>query len=406
MKRVIVFSPGMRLTALECTRGMIALPNVKLGIISIQQAQAFPDDIKAKTSAHYRIQDPLNADQIETACRAIAQQMGGLDCLIGIHEDFQIVLGEVRDRLGISGVGRDVAMNFRDKDRMKTVLRNHGIPCAKHQLAKSPDQVRQFIQDVGLPLVAKPPAGMGSRGTFRIENAKQVEEYLNQSPPTPSNPIQLEEFIQGNEHSFESFVLNGKTIWHSLTHYYPTPLEVLDNPWIQWAIVLPRELDSDSYTDIRLVADKANNALGLEHGLSHMEWFRRHDKSIAISEVGARPPGAQMMKLNCYAHDVNFFEVWARFMIFGEYTPLERKYAAGSVFLRGMGKGRVKAIHGLDQAQKEIGDLVVHTQLPQMGQYPSSGYEGEGWVIVRHPETNMVKHALKRMLNLIRVELG
>lgn len=406
MKKVIVFAPAMMLTALECTRGIAALSGIQLGIVSVDPARVFPDDIKAKAVAHYRVDNPFNADQIETGCRVIGEQLGGIDCLIGIHEDFQIVLGEVRDRLGIPGVGQSVAMNFRDKDRMKNVLREHGVPCAEHQLVRSADEARAFAHKVGLPLIAKPPTGMGSRGTFRLENDQHLEEYLRHSPPSAESPTQLEEFIQGHEHSFESLVRDGKTVWHSLTHYYPTPLEVLNNPWIQWAIVLPREVDHEAYTDIRAIAEKANQALGLQHGLSHMEWFRRQDGSIAISEVGARPPGAQMMKLNCYAHDVNFFEVWARFMVFGEFTPLERKYAGGTIFLRGMGKGRVKTIHGLEQAQQEIGNLVVHTELPQMGQSSSTGYEGEGWVMVRHPETDVVKHALKRMLDLIRVELG
>ena len=51
-------------------------------------------------------------------------------------------------------------------------------------------------------------------------------------------------------------------------------------------------------------------------------------------------------------------------------------------FLRGQGRGRVKAIHGLEQAQREIGSLVIETDLPRLGQTPSSSYEGEG---LRHP---------------------
>ena len=32
------------------------------------------------------------------------------------------------------------------------------------------------------------------------------------------------------------------------------------------------------------------------------------------------------------------------------------------------------------------------------------GYEGEGWVIVKHPETEVVKKALKILITTIRVE--
>ena len=36
--------------------------------------------------------------------------------------------------------------------------------------------------------------------------------------------------------------------------------------------------------------------LGLQTGMTHMEWFGRPDGSIAIGEIGARPPGAQILK--------------------------------------------------------------------------------------------------------------
>jgi hypothetical protein len=35
-------------------------------------------------------------------------------------------------------------------------------------------------------------------------------------------------------------------------------------------------------------------------------------------------------------------------------------------------------VHGLAEAQREIGDLVVEARLPHAGQSPSGTYEGEG----------------------------
>jgi hypothetical protein len=53
-----------------------------------------------------------------------------------------------------------------------------------------------------------------------------------------------------------------------------------------------------------------------------------------------------------------------------------------------------------------VGDLVVEAKLPQAGQSPSGTYEGEGYVILRHPETEVVERALKRLVERIYVELG
>ena len=155
-----------------------------------------------------------------------------------------------------------------------------------------------------------------------------------------------------------------------------------------------------------LFMNTETGVLGMVTGVSHLEWFRRGDGSIAISEVGARPGGAQISKLISYAHDFDFYRAWARLMIDGTFDPPGREYAAGAAFLRGQGRGRVKAIHGLRRAQQEIGPLVVETDLPRLGQSPSSSYEGEGYVILRHHETRVVEKALHRLISLIRVELG
>ena len=65
----------------------------------------------------------------------MARHLGGIDALVGMLEQLQVPLGEVRDALGIAGMGAEVAHNFRDKARMKTVFEANGVPCAGHRLA-------------------------------------------------------------------------------------------------------------------------------------------------------------------------------------------------------------------------------------------------------------------------------
>jgi hypothetical protein len=93
-------------------------------------------------------------------------------------------------------------------------------------------------------------------------------------------------------------------------------------------------------------------------------------------------------------------------MVFDTFNPPARRYAAGAAYLRGQGQGRVKAVHGLEQAWHEVGSLVVDAKLPEVGQDPGPTYEGEGYVILRHPETAVVEQALLRLITLVRVELG
>jgi formate-dependent phosphoribosylglycinamide formyltransferase (GAR transformylase) len=288
---------------------------------------------------------------------------------------------------------------------MKDALRAAGVPCARHRKVATVEEARAFALSTGFPLVVKPPAGAGAKATFRVESMDELVQSLRVAAPGGGREVQLEEFVVGEESSFDTVSLGGRHVWHSLSHYRPTPLEVLRNPWIQWCVFVPREIDDPRYDDIRRIAFRALDALGMRTGVSHMEWFRRKDGSIAISEVGCRPPGAQFCTLVSYAHDFDFYSVWARAAVFEEFTAPERKYSCGAAYLRGQGEGRVAAIRGLEEAQRELGPLVVEAKLPQAGASPAGSYEGDGYVIVRHEETAVVERALQRLVSLVRVDL-
>ena len=49
---------------------------------------------------------------------------------------------------------------------------------------------------------------------------------------------------------------------------------------------------------------------------------------------------------------------------------------------------------------------MVEARLPQEGQSPSGTYEGEGYIILRHPATEVVERGLKRLVERIYVELA
>ncbi|MCP3979860.1 MAG: ATP-grasp domain-containing protein [bacterium] len=400
-------APYFAPTTTRFIRAAAGLPGVRLGLITRDPVERLPRDVAPLVAGHVQVRDDaLDPQQIADAVRSMSGRLGRPARVFGAMEELQVPLAEVREGLGIRGMGVEAAKNFRDKSRMKDALRKAGVPCAGHRLVGSMNEALEFAREVGFPLVAKPPAGAAARNTFRVEDGFALRDCMRAVPPSPARPTLLEEFVVGDEHSFDSVCVAGEPVWHSLTHYTPGPLEVLNNPWIQWTVLLPREVDHPRYDDIRGVAWAALRALGMDTGLSHMEWFRRRDGSLAVSEVAARPPGAQFTTLISYAHDVDFYRAWARLMIHDAFQPPPRRYAAGIAFLRGQGRGRVKRIHGLARAQADLGPLVVEVSLPRQGSLPASSYEGEGYVVLRHPETAVVAQALERLVSLVQVELG
>lgn len=397
-------------TTLRFVKSVARLPGVRLGLITMEPIERLRPDVRELVAAHWQVNDAFDAQQLAAGVRGVEAQLGGrVTRLMAALEELQVPVGAVRDALKITGAGEAVSRNFREKPRMKTLFEKAGVPCARHAAVATVDAALAFAGAVGFPIVVKPPSGAGAKATFRVNDITELREALEVYRPAPGREALLEEFVVGNEHSFETISIDGKTVWHSLSHYFPTPLEVVETPWIQWCVLVPREVDHPRYDDIRVTSSKALAALGMDTGLTHMEWFRRRDGSLAISEVAMRPPGAHIVTLHSYAHDFDLSDAWARLMVFGTFDAPQRRFACGAAFFRGQGDGRVSAVHGVAQAQQavqELGVQIVEHRLPAPGQAKSSSYEGEGFAIVRHPETAVVQEALRRLVSNVRVEMG
>ncbi|MCU0867494.1 MAG: ATP-grasp domain-containing protein [Planctomycetes bacterium] len=392
-------------------RAAASLPGVRLSVVSQDPPERFPDDFRALLAGFRQVPDAMQPADLKAGVQALATELGPVDRLLGILEPLQEPLAVVREQLRIRGMDAPTARNFRDKARMKDLFAAHAIPCARHQLVASVEQGLRFAEQVGFPLVGKPPAGAGAKSTARCDTAPELRTFLAQHRPAPGREVLLEEFVLGREFSFDSVTLHGQHVFHNICCYYPTPLEVMDNPWIQWSVVLPRELGGGEYHDIHRIGPRALSTLGMWTGMSHLEWFRRRDGSIAIGEVAARPPGAQFMSLMSYVTDVDLYRAFAQLMVFETFAPPTRKFAAGAAYLRGQGgKGAasevVRAVHGLDAIRQQLGDLIVESRLPTLGKAPSQSYEGDGYLIVRHPDTAVVTQAVQQIVRTVRVEVG
>ncbi len=403
---VVFVVPFFMPATLRFVRGAASLPGVSLSIVSQDGIEKLAPELRTRLLGHWQVEDCFDSAQLLQACQALARRHGAVHRLIGSLEQLQVPLAEARQQLRLPGLTIDAALNFRDKNRMKDVFAAQGLPCARHALVGSAAAAREFVARQGLPIVVKPPAGAGAKSTFRISDVSQFEDYLRAAAPQSAEPVLFEEFLHGDEYSFDSVMLDGRLVWHSISAYRPSPLTVIENPWIQWCVLLPRDIDVPEFQAILGCAQRALLALGLRDGMTHMEWFRRPNGEIAISEVAARPPGAQFTSLISWSSNHDFYGAWPRLMIFDQFSPPQRDYAAGAAYLRGMGQGRVRAVHGADIVRREFSNIIAESYWPTVGSLQPAGYEGAGHVIFRHADTAVVENALRRTVEVIRVELS
>jgi biotin carboxylase len=405
MRTVVLVAPYAMANTLRYVLALCELPGVRAALISADPPQRFPVTVRERLAAFETVGDCFDGRALAMAIKRIGARVGAVERVFGVLEQLQLPVALARDLAGVPGMGVEVVNRFRDKSAMKAALKAAGVPCARYARVESVQDALALVDTVGYPIIVKPVDGLGTRATYRVANREELDHALRVLRPGPQRPVQVEEFLVGSEHSFETVSIDGKPIWSSSTDYLPGPLEVMETPWIQYCVLLPRE--TEGMARFRAVNHAALAALGMQTGLSHMEWFLRRDGSVAVNEVGARPPGVNIMPMMSVAHGVDFVRAWVRLMALDQFDPPARKRAAGAAFFRGQGKGtRVVAVHGVREAQEAVGRYVVEAKMPNIGQARAEGYEGEGYAVVAADTTDEVRHALARLIRGVRVELG
>lgn len=413
MPHVAFVAPHFLENTLRYVSAFASLDDVTLSVISEDPESGLPPVLRRRVPGHYRVRSVGDAGQLAQALRGLQHGVGKVDRLTGALEQLQLPMAEARELAGVPGLKAAIARRFRDKDVMKDVLRAKRVPVAASRLVHSIGELRSFVGEVGFPVIVKPQAGVGSRSTHRLEDEAALESLASSAlSPRADQPLQAEQFIRGREFTCETVSIHGTPVWRSGTRYFPGPLEVLETPWIQYCVLLPKEVESP-WTEFAPINTAALDALwGDERqvagtALTHMEWFAAEPKGLYVSEVGARPPGVQIMPLMSLAHEVDFIAKWAELISFDRFTPPTRKWAAGAAFLRGQGHGaHVVSVEGIEAVTERLGPALVELKAPRVGQSRAPGYEGEGIALVRTASTEEAKQALKTVVETVRVRYG
>lgn len=401
MRNIVFVAPFPLETTMRFARAAAKLKQVRfLGVLQEEpkgrDRKMFDDVVTVK--------DGLDTKQLARGIDALRKKYGAPDRILGILEPLQVQLAELRAHFRVPGTDPRTADLFRDKARMKDALRAAGLPVARHRVLASFEAGQAFAREVGYPIVLKPPAGMGAKATFRVSDDEALRGALASMRVSEASPMLAEEFLRGAEFSFETITTGGEVRFHSLSKYLPSCLEVLENPWIQWCCLLPRDIDGREWSEAKKMGHAAVKALGLDDGFTHMEWFRRPDGSLAIGEIAQRPPGANITLMTGLAHDFDPYRAWARAVVDGAFDgPYERKYAVGCAYLRGAGRGRIVRVENADAVNKKIGKWVEEAKLPTIGAPKSDSYEGDGFAVVRDRDTKVVEDVLKYIIENVRV---
>jgi biotin carboxylase len=389
--RVVFLAPSYPPEMIQYCRGLADVGAEVLGV-GDTPPQILPDLVKRCLSDYLCV--PRIMDEEDVIARASEWLRGrNVDRVWTNWEPLVLLAARLRERWGIPGMSVDTVRGFRDKQLMKERVKAAGLRAPRSARVRTKDEAYAAAEQVGFPLILKPIAGAGSADTYMCRDANELDEALLKTQRVIEASV--EEYVQGEEFTFDTLCIEGKPAYENVAQYLPKPLEARSEQWISPVIITVRDLTKEKIQKGLALGRKVLAALGMKSGFTHMEWFFTPNGEAVFGEIGCRPGGAHLVDQMNYTSDVDLFREWANIACYGKFeSSTERKYNCGITFKRAKGQGRITRIDGLDEWKARCRPWVVEDQLLRPGT-PRRDWKqtllSDGFVMIRHPDWDEAK---------------
>ncbi|HAA59227.1 MAG TPA: hypothetical protein DCE42_31050 [Myxococcales bacterium] len=371
---------------MEYTRGLAQVGARVYGVGDTPR-QALPP--LAKRYLHDYLQVPKLMDEQDVIQRVLQWVKGlKIDRVESLWEALVLPAAALRELLNVPGMSRDEILKFRDKQIMKDTVKAAGLRVPHSRRIKTVADLEAAAKEMGYPIIVKPIDGAGSANTYRVNSDEQLEELLPALRDVPE--MICEEFIDGEEFTFDTLCIDGEIVFMSVMQYFPRPLLQRTLEWVSPMQITVRDMHDPRIAGGIKLGKEVIKALGMKTGFTHMEWYLTSEGEAIFGEIGARPGGALVVDQMNYTCDVDLFKEWARVVCHGHFgSPTTRKYNVAAIFKRAQGQGNIAKIEGLDEYLVRHRPWICVNRISKIGT-PRRNWRmtllSDGYLIVRHPE--------------------
>lgn len=386
--KVLFLSPGFPEEMTLFCEGLASLGVTVFGA-GEQPLHSLSRRCQRALSAYFQLRSMFDEDGVVEEIVKESRAHGiAFDRIETLWEPLVVLAARLRERLGVPGMSVEVATCYRDKERMKQKLESAGVRVPKHARCASEHDIRAAVERIGFPAILKPIAGAGSADTHRVNDGEELGAAITATRHV--REFSVEEFIEGEEYTFDTICSKGDPLYFNHSWYRPRPLIQRTVEFCSPQTLALRDVGAPHLKKGREMGLEVLAALEFESGFTHMEWYLTSSGEAVFGEIGARAPGARSVDIMNFACDADFFRAWGEAVCFGRLTERwERRYNACIVFKRASGEGRITRIEGLEAFMTRNGRHVPVVDLLPIGARRRNWKHtllSDGHLIVRHPE--------------------
>jgi|Deesub1362A_J573_1020465.scaffolds.fasta_scaffold01646_5 carbamoyl-phosphate synthase large subunit len=196
----------------------------------------------------------------------------------------------VAEKLGLPGIGYEVALRATNKFLMRETCKKAGIPIPKYKRVNTLKEATDAADEIGYPVVIKPVDNQSSRGVFTIKNISDMKRFFHESiSQSRAHSILIEEKLIGTEITVEGFVTdNGPVVLAISEKKHLPPPSCIATTLLYAPSFNKKRIDEIKQMNIDII-----KAIGITMGITHAEFMITKD-GPRIIEIAARGGGTKI----------------------------------------------------------------------------------------------------------------
>ncbi len=341
--------------------------------------------LRESLAEYYKVDSLENYDEVLRACGYFTHRHGRLHRVESHNEHWLGLEAALREDFNIPGFRPRDLEKIKRKSVMNGIFAAAGVTVNRGGLIRTDAEAWDFARRIGFPVFAKPDIGVGASATYKIDNDRQMEEFLKTRPQVD---YYLEEFVDGRLATFDGLCDRNGRIVYCLSHYSETGCFEL----VAYDVDLNYYSLRDIPADLMAAGTRIIESFGIQEKFFHLEFLRRKsDGALRPLELNCRPPGGFSTDLMNFSSDVDVYQMYADMIVHGQVPgPVERKYHAAHVARRKHKTYRLDH----DEVLRRFGHrIVMFEEIPSL----LAGVMGDFSYIVRSPDLEEVKTIIREI---------
>lgn len=292
-----------------------------LGIGDCPYDQLMPE-LRGSLHEYYKVSSLENYEEVFRAVAFLTYKHGQIEWLESNNEYWLERDAALRTAFNITtGFHTEDMQPVKYKSAMKAYYQKAGMKTARWHLVRDYAGCRDFIGEVGYPVIVKPDNGVGASHTYKLEN----DEELNFFFATKDDTLYImEEFVDGTVHTYDAILdSKGQPLFETGNVTMDSIMDTVNlngNSCYYIEKELPQEM--------RDVGRRTAASFGVKSRFVHLEFFVLNRDQPALGkkgdilglEVNMRPSGGFSADMFNYANSIDVYKIWADMVAYDRST--------------------------------------------------------------------------------------